>query len=62
MVKLSPEFRPGMTPREYIKNSFLNEDILHNYRLEDFESKDIICAGNVYGNSDACQGKPSAGS
>ena len=51
-----------MTPEEYIQSSFLNEDILHNYRLEDFDDNDIICAGNVYGNSDACQGKPSAGS
>jgi len=42
----------------HVRNGFITKikDILHNYRLEDFESKDIICAGNVYGNSDACQG------
>ena len=50
---------PTLKPREYIKNSFINEDILHNYRLEDFGADDIICAGNAYGNSDACQGKTS---
>ena len=50
--------RPNLKPEEYIRNSFINEDILHNYRLEDFTADDIICAGNAYGNSDACQGKP----
>ena len=30
---------------------------MDNYRLEDFSADDIICAGNAYGNSDACQGK-----
>ena len=49
--------RPDLKPGQYIKNSFINEDMMDNYRLEDFSEDDIICAGNAYGNSDACQGK-----
>ena len=48
---------PTLKPDQYIKNSFINEDMMDNYRLEDFSADDIICAGNAYGNSDACQGK-----
>jgi len=48
--------RPDLKPGQYIKNSFINEDMMDNYRLEDFSEDDIICAGNAYGNSDACQG------
>ena len=51
-----------MTPKKYIQSSFINEDTMDNYPLEDFDDNDNICAGNVHGNSDACQGKPSAGS
>ena len=56
MSKISSETRPGMTPQEYIQSSVVTEDMMHNYRLEDFSHEDIICAGNAYGNSDACQG------
>lgn len=47
---------PNLEAKDYIRNTYYDEDQIHNYRLEDFRDEDIICAGNAYGNADACQG------
>ena len=47
-----------MSAKEYIQASQYNEVDTVTFALMDFDDTMIICAGNAYGQYDACQGEP----